>query len=164
MCALWEQRAASSCRSPPGSAFKLRARLAQCYSSQPEVTPLVGNRIHDEYENDDASHPPIRLQPGNYSGTPSKPVTLLGGIKKRFAGSNVVYVQGIGLTGPATEPIPAAALYTDVNRKEHGLKGEYYTNEKLEGAPEISRTDSNVNFEWGYFGVTPQRVRNFSVR
>ena len=44
-------------------------------------------------------------------------MTLLAGIKKRFAGSNVVYVEGIGLTGPATEPIPADALYTNADRK-----------------------------------------------
>ena len=101
---------------------------------------------------------------GNYNGTPSKPVTLLAGIKKRFTGSNVVFVRGIGLTGPATEPIPADALYSNGDRKEHGLRGEYYGNEKLEGAPAMSRTDASVNFEWGYFGVTPQMVHNFSVR
>ena len=101
---------------------------------------------------------------GNYNGTPSKPVTLMAGIKKRFAGSNVVYVHGIGLTGPATEPIPADALYTNADRKERGLKGEYYANEKLEGAPAMTRTDASVNFEWAYFGVTPQMVHNYSVR
>lgn len=40
---------------------------------------------------------------GNYNGTPSKPVTLLTGIKKRFPNSNVIYAQGTGLIGPATE-------------------------------------------------------------
>ena len=101
---------------------------------------------------------------GNYNGTPSQPVTLLSGIKRRFAGSNVVYVKGIGLTGPATEPIPPDVLYTGPEGKERGLKGEYYANEKLEGAPAMTRTDASVNFEWAYFGVTPQMVRNFSVR
>ena len=98
------------------------------------------------------------------TGTPSKPVTLLAGIKKRFAESNVVYFEGTGLTGPATEPVPADALYTHADRKERGLTGEYYANEKPEGAPAMTRTDASVNFEWAYFGVTPQMVRNFSVR
>jgi beta-glucosidase len=101
---------------------------------------------------------------GNYNGTPSKPVTLLAGIKKRFADSNVIYVEGVGLTGPATEPVPSDALYTDAGGKTHGLKGEYYSNEKLEGSPTMTRTDASVNFEWAYEGVTPQMVRNFSVR
>ena len=48
---------------------------------------------------------------GNYNGTPSKPETLLAGIKKRFSQSNIIYAQGIGLTGPATEPIPGEFLY-----------------------------------------------------
>jgi beta-glucosidase len=101
---------------------------------------------------------------GNYNGTPSKPVTLLAGIKQRFRGSNVVYVQGTGLTGPATELVPSDALFTDGNRKEHGLMAEYYSNPKLEGTPTMSRTDANVNFEWAYSGVTAELVRNFSVR
>ncbi|PYX80792.1 MAG: glucan 1,4-alpha-glucosidase [Acidobacteria bacterium] len=101
---------------------------------------------------------------GNYNGTPSKPVTLLAGIKKRFAGSNVVYVKGTGLTGPATEAVPSDALFTGVDRKQHGLKAEYYSNPKLEGTPTMSRTDANVNFEWAYSGVTSELVRNFSVR
>jgi beta-glucosidase len=37
---------------------------------------------------------------GNYSGTPSHPVTVLAGIRARFAQSQVVYVQGTGLTTP----------------------------------------------------------------
>jgi beta-glucosidase len=101
---------------------------------------------------------------GNYNGTPSKPVTLLAGIQQKFPQSKVIYAKGIGLTGPATEAVPTDFLYTGQGRKEHGLKAEYYSNIKFEGTPAITRTDSTVNFEWGYFGVTPEMVRNFSVR
>jgi beta-glucosidase len=34
---------------------------------------------------------------GNYNGTPSRPVTILAGIRARFAQSKVLYVQGTGL-------------------------------------------------------------------
>jgi beta-glucosidase len=101
---------------------------------------------------------------GNYNGTPSKPVTLLAGIKQKFPQSNVIYAKGIGLTGPATDAIPTDFLFTNDEHKEHGLKAEYYSNLKFEGAPAIARTDANVNFEWGYFGVTPEIVHNFTVR
>lgn len=101
---------------------------------------------------------------GNYNGTPSKPVTLLAGVKQKFTQSNVIYAVGTGLTGPATEPVPSEYLFTDDGKKEHGLKAEYFNNTNLEGSPAISRTDTNVNFEWGYFGVTPEMVRNYSVR
>ena len=36
---------------------------------------------------------------GNYNGTPSNPVTVLTGLRKCFAASNVVYAEGSSLTG-----------------------------------------------------------------
>jgi beta-glucosidase len=61
---------------------------------------------------------------GNYNGTPSAPVTILAGIRKRFASSRIEYVQGTGLTGTAVRPVPSAALYTTKAKTVHGLKGE----------------------------------------
>jgi len=43
---------------------------------------------------------------GNYNGMPSKPVTVLAGIRKRFPHSKVNYVQGTGLIGPVMNAIP----------------------------------------------------------
>lgn len=49
---------------------------------------------------------------GNYNGTPSKPVTILDGIRKRFSQSKVVYAEGTGLVGPSdsrgSDPIAVA--------------------------------------------------------
>jgi len=50
---------------------------------------------------------------GNYAGTPSKPVTILAGIRTRFPQAKITYVEGTGLTGPVTHVVPAAALYPD---------------------------------------------------
>jgi beta-glucosidase len=41
---------------------------------------------------------------GNYHGTPSRPVSVLAGIRQRFPGANVSYVEGTGLVGPAATP------------------------------------------------------------
>ena len=101
---------------------------------------------------------------GNYNGTPSAPVTVLAGIRKRFAKSKIVYVQGSGLIGAVTRPLPASVLYTDESRKVHGLKAEYFSNIHMEGTPAIQRTDTTVNFTWGFNGVTPQMTRNYSAR
>jgi len=101
---------------------------------------------------------------GNYNGVPSHPVTLLAGVRKKFASSNVIYAVGTGLTGPPTVPVPGEFLFTDQSRKQHGFKAEYFPNPKLEGAPAMSRNDAEVNFGWGYSGVTPELVHNFSVR
>jgi beta-glucosidase len=52
---------------------------------------------------------------GNYNGTPSKPVTILAGIRRRFAQSQVVYAEGTGLIGPAEKPDAlAAARFADL--------------------------------------------------
>lgn len=101
---------------------------------------------------------------GNYNGTPSHPVTIFAGIQKRFTQSSVVYSPGTGLTGPATRVVPSDVLYTDETRKEHGLKGEYFPNVNLEGAAVMTRVDRNIDFAWGDSGVSPQLLKNYSVR
>ncbi len=101
---------------------------------------------------------------GNYNGTPSKPVTVLAGIRKRFPQSKVVYVQGTGLTGPVTAAVPSSVLCPDVSCKDHGLKGEYFSNMTLEGAPILNRIDGSVDFAWGDTGISPELLKNYSVR
>ncbi len=101
---------------------------------------------------------------GNYSGTPSKPVTVLAGIRNRFPQSKIAFVQGIGLVGPVTKSIPTDALCTDASCKEHGLRAEYFSNMTLEGAPVMSRVDAAVDFSWGDSGVSPQLANKYSVR
>jgi beta-glucosidase len=101
---------------------------------------------------------------GNYNGTPSRPVTMLAGIRKRFSRSRVLYAEGSGLIGPATNAVPAAALFTSKSRAQHGLKAEYFSNIKLEGSPALARVDRTVDFRWGANGVSPQLARNYSVR
>jgi beta-glucosidase len=101
---------------------------------------------------------------GNYNGTPSKPVTILDGIRKRFPQSKVVYVQATGLIGPVTTAIPSDLLYTDDSLKDHGLSAEYFPNRDLQGSPVLKRTDANVDFAWSNKGVNPQLLQNYSVR
>jgi beta-glucosidase len=101
---------------------------------------------------------------GNYNGTPSKPVTILAGIRKRFPESKVVYVEGTGLVGPVAKAIPASALCVDASCTEHGVKGDYFPNMTLEGAPALSRVDSTIDFAWGDTGMSPQLLKNYSAR
>ena len=101
---------------------------------------------------------------GNYNGTPSQPVTVLAGIRNRFPQSKVVYVEGTGLVGPVTKSIPASALCADTSCNEHGLKADYFPNMTLEGSPAMSRTDASVDFAWGDTGLSPQLLKNYSVR
>ena len=101
---------------------------------------------------------------GNYNGTPSHPVTILDGIRKRFAQSKIVYAQGTGLISPIVRAIPTNALFTSSSRKEHGLKAEYFANIDLKGQPVLTRIDSAVDFAWGDRGVSPELLKNYSAR
>jgi beta-glucosidase len=101
---------------------------------------------------------------GNYAGTPSKPVTILAGIRARFPQARVTYVEGTGLTGPVTKAVPSDALYVDESRKEHGLKGAYFSNLELKGAPVVTRVDRTVDFAWGDTGISRELPNNYSVR
>jgi beta-glucosidase len=101
---------------------------------------------------------------GNYNGTPSQPVTILAGLKKRFPAAHIRYVQGTSLIGDVLNPVPSTELFTTGAKTAHGLKAEYFNNTDLSGAPLMSRTDANVNFTWSFNGVNPQLKQNYSVR
>ena len=101
---------------------------------------------------------------GNYNGTPSAPVTILTGLRKRFPQSKIQYVQGTGLVGTVVRPVPASALYTDRTKKRNGLQAEYFDNATLEGSPVLRRTDAMVDFVWGFNGAAPKLTQNYSVR
>ena len=101
---------------------------------------------------------------GNYNGTPSNPVTILEGLRKRYPNAKIAYVEGTGLVGPVTKAIPPSALCTDSSCKEHGLRADYFANMTLEGTPTMTRTDDAVDFAWGDTGISPQLLKNYSVR
>jgi beta-glucosidase len=101
---------------------------------------------------------------GNYSGTPSNPVTTLAGIRNRFPQSKVLFVQGTGLVGPVTKSVTTDALCTDASCSQHGLKADYFSNMTLEGSPVMSRVDAAIDFNWGDAGVSPQLLNKYSVR
>ena len=98
---------------------------------------------------------------GNYNGTPSLPVTVLGGIRKRFAGSRILYAEGSSLTGAPLSPIPDGFLKDSAGHR--GLTGEYFKGTKLEGPAIVTRTDPGVDFDWRQ-GAGPELRQNFSVR
>ena len=102
---------------------------------------------------------------GNYNGTPSRPVTVLVGIRKRFANAHVVYAEGSSLVGPPLVPVPAKFLKNESGAE--GLSGEYFQGGGPQGppkgAPVMKRTDDGVNFVWKD-GAGPELKSNFSVR
>lgn len=85
---------------------------------------------------------------GNYYGAPREPVTVLAGIRARFPKSEVTYVEGTGLVGPAAPPVPDAALCVDAACTAKGLRQETFDGVALEGAPVETRTVANAAFDW----------------
>ena len=98
---------------------------------------------------------------GNYNGTPSHPVTILAGIRKRFADSKVLYAAGSTLIGLPLSPIPVQVLKDSAGKP--GLSAEYFNGTELKGAAAITRTDPGVDFSWQN-GASPALKENFSAR
>jgi beta-glucosidase len=77
---------------------------------------------------------------GNYNGTPSRPVTVVDGLKRRFPNAKILFSEGTGLIGPATPPVPDSAL--------SGLVAERYAGTNLEGAAAERAAAANASVEW----------------
>jgi beta-glucosidase len=84
---------------------------------------------------------------GNYNGTPSQPVTVVEGIRRRFPQSNVIHAQGMGLTGPMETPVPIDALCPDAACAMRGLRAEHFDNPDLAGTP-ISTETGAAELRW----------------
>lgn len=90
---------------------------------------------------------------GNYSGEPSRKITLVDGIRaklesrgvKVLADPAVPLVHGYQISG---QPFPAGILFTDESRRKSGLSTEVFNNPKLEGKPSTQRTDSQIDLQW----------------
>lgn len=61
------------------------------------------------------------------------------------------------------EPIPGELLHTPDGKP--GVKGEYFTNPDVKGAPDLVRIDPEIRFDWGQGAPAPNfPTDNFSVR
>jgi beta-glucosidase len=81
----------------------------------------------------------------NYQGTSRDPVTPLQGLRQRLGERNIRYAQGAQLAMGVPATIPETALRSG---NAIGLKGEYFANPNLHGAPTVARQDRVVAFNW----------------
>jgi beta-glucosidase len=79
---------------------------------------------------------------GGYSGTGIKPVTILDGLRVHAGGSVIRYAPGPGRLSPEFDVVPAQHLTN--------LRGEYFDNITLSGAPRVTRDDANIDFSWTF--------------
>jgi beta-glucosidase len=89
----------------------------------------------------DASTNPMSAGGGSSYVTPPYVVSPLQGITKRAgSGVNVQYAPGVLPNGELPD-IPTQYL-------GQGLQGQFYNNVNLSGSPVLTRTDSNIDFNW----------------
>jgi beta-glucosidase len=110
----------------------------------------------------------IQSLQGNYNGPPPNPVYPLTGIERRFSSAHVSYAQGSSLVDGYAIPIEHTALHPASRSgrgSDSGLTGEYFGTPDLTGAPVLTRTDRNINFNWDkVVPVTGLERNNYSVR
>ncbi len=89
---------------------------------------------------------------GNYNGNPSQPITVLRGIIGKVSKNTTVhYALGCEWADnlPCLEVIPTSALFTwEGEKRQNGLKAEFFDNRGLEGEPVFSRIDKEIHFNW----------------
>jgi beta-glucosidase len=98
----------------------------------------------------------------NYHGTMRNPKTLYEGMHKELpASTRLVYAQGATLAEGVAVPVARTALRAGA---EEGLRGEYFNNPALEGAPLVTRMDSRVDFDLDRIEPVPGLSGAYSIR
>ena len=114
-----------------------------------------------------ASH--IALE-GNYNAIPLHPVLPVDGIVSEFGADHVVYAEGSSYTIDGAVPVPRTLLRAAaVDSNTDGLTGEYFAGPSLDGAPEITRVDKEIDFDWAFANPVPSlsadpEAQSFAVR
>jgi len=91
----------------------------------------------------------VRARTGGYSPAGVARVSILDGIRAAIPGARITYAPGPGRLTPEVVPVPPAAFGPPAgDTMRRGLRGEYFDDIDLGGAPRVVRADSQVNFAW----------------
>ncbi len=104
----------------------------------------------------------VEARLGGYSGPGNDKISLRDALTKTFGEKSVTYAPGTGRTSNSLKTVDSEFLTTEGTK---GLKGEYFNNITLDGAPVLTRIDTDVDFRWTL--SSPHRDINydfFSVR
>lgn len=99
---------------------------------------------------------------GNYNGTPSRATSVLQGIQKQFPSAKVSFSAGTDFLR-GSDPIPRSAFMP--KGKQAGLQGQFFKGIELQGAPVLTRTDAQIDFDFTGKDLVPAVGKeNFSAR
>ena len=108
------------------------------------------------------AYPAVISGGGSAQTLPFNSVSFLEGISNRLGTkANVLYAVDL----PVLDDVFENSEFVTAPHGEAGLKGEYFSNQELKGAPTMVRVDKRVHFDWGEGSfVEGQPVDHFSVR
>ena len=103
---------------------------------------------------------------GNYNAIPSSPVMPLAGLEAGLGGGRrVLYAQGSPYVSELGIVVPRTALHPAKGSSLEGLKAEYFNGLDLGGAPVLTRTDQQIDFDWTAAKPAPAvEMKRFGVR
>lgn len=108
------------------------------------------------------AYPAVISGGGSAEGKPFNSVSYLEGISNR-AGTKVKVLYDVDL--PVLDEVFENSEFVTEPGGGSGLKGEYFSNQDLQGAPALVRTDRHVHFDWGEGSFQAgQPVDHFSAR
>ena len=106
---------------------------------------------------------------GNYNAIPLRPALPLDGMVREFGSNHIVYAEGSTYVAGGEVPVPRTMLRTADGSRVEGLKGEYFGHPGLDGSPDLTRTDQEIDFDWAFANPVPRLAadtanQSFAVR
>ena len=126
------------------------------------LLPLDENRLKTIAVIGPDAYPAVIGGGGSAETKPFNAVSCLEGISNRLGTkAKVLYAVDV----PPLDEVFESSEFVTAPNGESGLKGEYFSNEELKGAPALVRTDKHVHFDWGEGSFAAgEPVDHFSIR
>ena len=106
---------------------------------------------------------------GNYNAIPKNPIFPVDGIVSEFGASHVLYAEGSPYIMGGSVTVPRSVFHTAANANVDGLTAEYFPTSSVDGKPEITRVDKQLDFDWANANPVPSlstrtTATDFAVR
>jgi beta-glucosidase len=126
------------------------------------LLPLDENKLKTIAVIGPDAYPSVVSGGGSAETKPFNSVSFLEGISNRL-GPKVKVLYAVDV--PPLDEVFENSEFVTAPGGESGLKGEYFDNEELKGAPALVRTDKHVHFDWGEGSfANGQPVDHFAIR